>query len=399
MPRVALTDRFVSTIKSSGGQTDYFDEKVPGLALRATAAGRKTWTLVFTSPRTTKRTRMTLGGYPQTSLAQARALGLEARGQLDEGRDPRDVRAEQQAAALRFSGLVEGYLERHARPSLRSAAEIERRLSKNVLPLIGNLKISEISRRDVSRAIDPVLKRGCRVEAGRVFEDLRAVLSWAVARGDLERNPAEGMIKPNGGAPRERVLSDDEIGVLWGALPAVLAKSQACQRIIKLCLLTAQRVGEVAGLPICELDIDAAAWTIPGARTKNGHRHVVPLSVPAIAIIKDAIKDADMSGFLFPAKDARRALDSAAVGRTIGRAQDRFGVPHWTAHDLRRTSVSGMAQMGVPPIVLGHITNHRSVTKAGVTLSVYTHYDYADEKREALGRWAKRLNEIVGDQI
>ena len=94
MPRVALTDRFASTIKSTRGQTDYFDEKFPGLALRVTAAGRKTWTLIFSAPRTGKRARMTLGGYPQTSLAQARTLALEARGQLDQGLDPREVLAE-----------------------------------------------------------------------------------------------------------------------------------------------------------------------------------------------------------------------------------------------------------------------------------------------------------------
>jgi integrase len=77
------------------------------------------------------------------------------------------------------------------------------------------------------------------------------------------------------------------------------------------------------------------------------------------------------------------------------RAQGRFGIAQWTAHDLRRTAVTNMAKLGVSPIVLGHVINHVSVTKADVTLSVYSHYDYAKEKREALDLWAAHLNAIV----
>ena len=79
------------------------------------------------------------------------------------------------------------------------------------------------------------------------------------------------------------------------------------------------------------------------------------------------------------------------MAKTITKARDRFGLDHWTAHDLRRTVISNMAKLGVAPIVLGHIINHRSVTKAGVTLSHYVQYDYAKEKREALYLWADRL--------
>ena len=71
-------------------------------------------------------------------------------------------------------------------------------------------------------------------------------------------------------------------------------------------------------------------------------------------------------------------------------------MPHWTAHDLRRSAVTGMAALGVAPIVLGHVINHRSTTRAGVTLAVYSQYTYEREKREALELWAERLLAIVG---
>src|SRR5262249_53751235 len=94
----------------------------------------------------------------------------------------------------------------------------------------------------INRVIDPVLERGAKIEAARVFEDMRAMIRWAVKRGDLDTNPIEGMDKPGQSAPRERVLSDDEIRMLWTGLPESLSKSKACQGIIKIWLVTAQRV-------------------------------------------------------------------------------------------------------------------------------------------------------------
>ena len=77
-------------------------------------------------------------------------------------------------------------------------------------------------------------------------------------------------------------------------------------------------------------------------------------------------------------------------------ANKQFGIPHWTIHDLRRTALTGMAQLGVAPIVLGHVANHLTTTKAGITLAVYSKYNYAQEKRTALDLWADRLGAIVG---
>jgi integrase len=83
------------------------------------------------------------------------------------------------------------------------------------------------------------------------------------------------------------------------------------------------------------------------------------------------------------------------VSDTICDHQDQFGIDRWTAHDLRRTALTKMAELGVAPIVLGHVANHRTTTKAGMTLSVYVHHQYEKEKREALELWASRLQGII----
>jgi integrase len=285
MPRVALTDRFCSSVKALGTRTDYFDATVPGLALRVTQHGHRTWSYIFTSPRDGKRARATLGTYPATSLAGARGKALEARGYVEAGQDPRLVLAGQATAGMTVARLVDAYLADPEKQSVRSLPEIERRLRKNVLAVIGEVKLAELKRRDVRNVTDAIIKRGARVEATRVFEDVRAMIRWATQNEYLDANPLDGMGKPAESTASNRVLSDDEIAVLWNGLPTALTRSMQCQRIIKLCLVTAQRSGEIAGMVPAELDLRAREWRLPGARTKNGHAHVVPLSDLAIDII------------------------------------------------------------------------------------------------------------------
>ncbi len=373
--RTQLTDRFCHNVKSPTARVDYFDNKTPGLCLRVTPNGAKSFTLHFTA-NDGKRARLTLGRYPRVSLARARSLALEALGGLQEGQDPRH------GGAGTVGDLAEVYLAEHVRPNLRSAKTFERRLRKNVLPIIGGVLLADLHKRDVNRVVSPILRRKKRVEAARVFEDRRGMLRWGTARGDLDRSPTEGMRSPTTPAPRERVLSDDEIATLWRGLPKALPRSPTVQNIIKLCLLTGQRVGEVAGIQAGELDAKQRLWTIPVARSKNKHAHTVPLTDPAFALSE-----------IIAANDK---LPGHAVAKIIRRAQDHFGIEPWTAHDLRRSVVTHMAELGVEPIVLANVVNHRSVSKAGVTLSVYAKYDYAKEKREALSLWADRLAAIVG---
>jgi integrase len=210
------------------------------------------------------------------------------------------------------------------------------------------------------------------IAARRAFEDVRGMVRWAVGRGDLDHNPIDGMRGPPISKPRTRVLTDAEIKQLWNGLSEV---ALAHGRALKLCLVTGQRLGEICGLQASELG-PGRVWNIPAARTKNGHSHSVPLTDVALSLI---------DGQAFPTTNqvSNWVLDH------------QLGLPQWTAHDLRRTALTKMAELGIPPIVLGHIANHRTTTKAGITLGVYVQYEYEREKREALELWADRLQGIV----
>jgi integrase len=404
MPRLALTDRFVAGAKAdTTPQIDYFDSKTPGLALRVSSRGHKAWTFIFTAPGDSKRTRMTLGSYPALALAAARTRAAQARGYLEEGADPRDAMTGRGTAEMTVARLVNLYLADPEKTRLRTIDQIKRRLERNALPMIGAIKLAQLTRRDVRNVTDPIMRRGARTQAWHVHKDLFAVLRWGVRNEYLPHNPIEGVQKPGGFTAGERTFTDDEIRKLWHELPQTLTKSVACQRIIKLLLATGQRVGEVAGMARAELDLDRALWSLPGSRTKNGFPHTVPLSDLAVTLIREALADSGGSKFVFPAEDGG-ALLAHVVTRAISRAHEtskerplgRFGIAAWSAHDARRTVLNNMAKLGVVPHVIAHVANHRSLTKSGVTFAHYVQHSYEPEKRHALNLWAERLAAIIG---
>src|SRR5262249_54187253 len=186
----------------------------------------------------------------------------------------------------RSAGTVAALAETYLRSisGLRSRPEIERRLRRDVLPIIGHIPLDELHRRDVTRVIDAKIA-DAPITARRVFEDVRAMVRWAVARGDLDHSPIDGMRGPAISKPRTRVLTDDEIRAVCHGLTEV--RPDVAQ-VIKFCLATGQRLGEVTGLTPNELDLDRKVWNIPAARTKNGHPHQVPLTALALKLLSDA---------------------------------------------------------------------------------------------------------------
>jgi integrase len=408
MPKIELTDRFVRAAKPlDGKQIDFFDKNTPGLFLRVSPAGTKTWGLFYTA-RSGKRARITIGRVSdELTLAKARARAREARGVVRDGGDPAAER-KAKAASQSVSDLVENYIARHA-STKRSGKEIGRRLRKNVGAQIGTIKLADLHRRDLTRCIDLIVDRGAGVEANRVFQDLRALCRWARARGDLDSNLAEGMKLPTETTPRERVLSTDEIRKLWRGLEGAKMRDST-SNVLRLCLVTAQRVGEVAGITDDELDLEEKIWRIPISRLKNGTRsgavpHIVPLSELAVKIIREQMaaraalakqKRRKEPRFLFPAPGGRSAMTAAAVPRAVAANLKNLGIAAFTPHDLRRTGATIMeAALAISPFVIGHVLNHISTTRATVTSKHYARYDYASERKAALDAWGAHLAAVI----
>jgi integrase len=380
--KVDLTDRFIQGLKPSAKPADYFDSKARGLNLRVTPNGIKSWSVLFTSPRDGKRARISIGTYPATPLVTARTRAVEMRGLVEAGTDPRQQKKTTgHSGPMTVADLANSYLELRV-PTLRSAEAIRRIITVNILPVIGDTPLAELHRRDVHRVTDPILKRGAGAMAYKTFCHLSAMLNWAVERGLIDNNPAARLRMEGKSEPSSRFLSAEEIAALW---PALRNLRKPVELALKLALVTGQRIGEVGYMDVSELDMAKRTWTIPPERSKNKHAHTVPLSDMAVELIEEAHSVA-LGTRLFNL--LARQIDQT-VKRTTLPVQD------WTPHDLRRTVATHLGELGFSPLVIGHVLNHRGTTKSGVTLSVYNHYDYAQEKRQALDCWAERLSGII----
>lgn len=224
----------------------------------------------------------------------------------------------------------------------------------------------------------------------------RSRIPWA-ALADVKLPGAAREHQKKGG--RDRVLSDEEIAVLWTEMDRLVKdaglKSQApvTAAAFRLILLTAQRPGEVMRMRWRDLE-DGAWWVIPAEVAKNGEANRVPLS-PQVRKILDELRPLTGDGehvLPSPYKKGASLTSLKTVNDTIVRNAE---MRRWTPHDLRRTAASKMSAQGVPRRVLQAILNHkdRSVT------AVYDRYSLDREKVEAISAWSRRVEEIVGGGV
>ncbi len=406
MPMQKLNDRWLASVQPQAKQIEYFDTAPghKGLSVMVGKSGSKAWFLNYTGPKDGKRKRYKIGAYPGVGLAAARTAAARLRADIGEGADPlEDRRAETVAAdearADTFAKLVEAYLEspKFKSTSASNRRDIERTMRKDVLPLIGETPLSELSRRALQRPVEAKINSGAQRMGEAIFRYLKVILNWGADMGYIEANPLPRR-NPNA-IPienRERVLTDDEIRAFWNEFPNWTAGPRLVA-IYRLILLTGQRSKEVAGITREEVDLEAAIWKLPSVRAKNKRANHVPLSAPALAILCEAMA-ATNGDQLFPtAVDGKRAhIGNDTLSNSIRDWQEGCGVAdRWTPHDLRRTAATRMNEIGVQPHIVEAILNHVSGAKAGVA-GVYNRADYIAQKREALDAWADEIERIVG---
>jgi len=296
MAALALTDLLCRNAKARDtGRVELADAKCPGLVLRVTAAGAKSWAVRYRDTGGRSQ-RLTIGAYPTIGLADARARAAEVRRAAGSGANPaaekRDAR--ENAEARTVDHLAARYLREHAarfkRP--RPVAEDERNLRLHVLPKWGRRPFADIKRRDVVELIEGLVAANKPALAIGVKALISKMFNFAISRGLLEANPVAGIGRVAELQPRERVLSDDEIRLAWEAF-GMPPFSRPVGLALRLALLTGARAGEAAGLSIGELealdDPEEALWRLPGARAKNHREHVLPLSPLAAATVREAV--------------------------------------------------------------------------------------------------------------
>lgn len=444
--KLSLTEAAIAALPRSddppippGGSRIYRFEGGSGLAVRVFDSGKKTFLYCYTSDeldsRGTRIERRVALGIEWTkgggTLTHARDKARELAGKpLESSRQKMArLRAEQQKSAreITFGELAVKYITEYAKPKKRSWKEDASRYENRVKPFWDLRKVRDITRADVDALVTPValgdVEQGIpprRAEANHVLALVRKMFSFAMDKGIIDQHPCLRMSAPGGKLEaRDRALTTaKELRLLWRMTdrsgPWTKPKRDGWPRdvpwesrgrmsptiadALRLVLATGCRANEAAGLTWAELDLDAGEWLLPAARSKNKRPHLMPLLPPVVAMLRQ--RREIMSGdYVFPGqrKSTAHINDkhlSEALRYACARLA-RIGLKPFVTHDLRRTVETGMAAAKVPKEYRDRVLNHVDASVGGKHYNVH---DYSDEKREALGKWARRLEGMLKPQ-
>jgi integrase len=350
------------------------------------------------------------------AIHRQRAMGVDVLSEIKAKRLHQRVEIEQQAGNT-FTRCAVDYINEYARPQTKRWRDTASVLGlhygdDDAEPeiILGSLcdrwrhrSVSSITDHDLFEVISEAKKSGIPgkdvrnegvsiARARDLHTKLSGLWTWLRKQRRVTVDPFVNLDLPAAAQDRDRVLNDGELRLLWRALD----DEPALGPIIKLLTLTGARRREVSDMRFSELSEDSATWTIPGARTKNGKTHIVPLSKAAQALLRDMPRLAGCD-FVFTISGKRPPSGWTLAKRRIDKAMAKAAgkpVPHWVIHDVRRSVATGMGEIGIQPHIIEAVLNHVSGHKAGVA-GVYNRARYAAEKAMALQRWAAHVEGIV----
>lgn len=382
-----FTDKWIQspTLVPREGRAQFVDALCPGLHLRVTAKGTRTFS-VLVRPRGRPQ-RQTLGTYPRMTLSEARDRALESLRASDRGITGQDKRGLVRDD-LTLQELVDAYVERHLKPNARSWKNINayfngsrKRLSRihHLLPR----RVADITKADVVEVIDRVMAEGKAQSAVNLLRYIKMLFNWAVDRDIVPSNPFERIRPPARTRERDRTLSDVEIAMVWHASFKLMPPYGQMYRIF---LLTGQRRSEVSTMRWGEITGDT--WIIPREKVKKDRAHAVPLTQAAGETLASLPKYSP-DAFVFTTTGGKSPSSNFA---NMKRKIDQLsGTSGWTIHDIRRTVRSNFAELRVPREVARKVLNHED----GKVDRIYNRHEYMVEKREALEQWETKLMRLV----
>ena len=273
---------------------------VDGLALQVTESGARSWVLRLSVGG--RQREMGLGSFPSVPLAEAREKARAHRAMVDQGADPISERraAKSAAAADRdsqqsFATVAAQYIAQHAKSwkNAKHGAQWASTLRTYAEPVIGSLLVRDVTTVHVIKVLEPIWTAKTET-ARRIRSRMELILDFAAARGLREGpNPARWRGNLDAALPKpgriakvrhHAAVAVDEIGAFMTRLRA---QSGMGAKALEFAVLTAARSGEVRGAVWSELDLAAALWTVPAERMKSGREHRVPLSKPALTLLRD----------------------------------------------------------------------------------------------------------------
>ncbi len=357
-----------------------------------------------------KQRNYLLGYHGERDLKEVRKEVESLKGRIAAGEDvyetKRIAQREQfiEDSSPTLSKLANEFLTRYIDVNRKDPKEVHRMFDKDVLPTLGDMKLKDITRRDViEKVLDPITDRSSGTQANKTLSILKQMFDFGVDRDLLQGNPITTVKKKNIGGfekSRTRSLTFDELIQVVERLPKLGVSPQVIYAL-KFIALTGCRPIEVTGARWSEFDFVTMLWIIPCERVKQkkgGDRiHKVPITQNMIVML-DELRSAFgylNSEFVFPSttcikrSPGEQPIDRHSLSRAIDRKLKQIGVPKFVPHDLRRTLATrlGDSDIGADPIVVEKILNHQL---QGVQ-KVYNLQEYLEKRVHALTKWGDKL--------
>jgi integrase len=431
-----LTDRICE--KRVDKRVRIYDRKCPGLFVSIITAGTSTFFFKFTDRATGKQRCKWLGVYnPETfTVEHARAEVYAVRARIGKGENVAESFRQQKATATKQGVTVDQLIEKRIeaisvlekkddgemRPTVESCENVARHLRNLVSPRLGRMIAREVTPDDIATlssdiaagkyVVDGKARKASLSNARHLRRACSAMFRWAMEAGDhrfVDANPCVNLPKLKRERPKTRVLSEDEIGVLWRGLGREdLPWDRTTLLALKLALVTMLRSNELLPIHKSELDVKGGVVNIPAKRVKKRRLIRQPLSSLAVEIITEAMGNYEyaFAGRFGNAPLSRQAMSGALKGtkKTAGLCA-LLGMKPFTPHDLRRTAATMCERLRLPGGDISLCLDHQSSKDENgndwpvVTQDVYSLAFEARvaRKREVLDAWAVKLREIIAE--
>lgn len=375
-----------------------------GLQLTITPDGRKFWEIRYTIDGKAKQT--TAGKYPAVSLKDARVKRDELKSKVSKGIDPvqekrqqKQVKeAEERENQNTFEKCAADYFELiRGKISEKHFVKQWGRLQSNIIPFIGDMRISEIKRDDLLVCLTRIQERGAIEEAHRVYNIVSQVYQYAVANHRCERNIAADIspkwtLKPAVKQPYPTITDPQEIGKLLRVIDTYKGE-YTVRCALQIMPYLALRPGNISAMEWSEVDLEKAILTIPAGKMKMKREHLVPLVPKVVDILKELKRLTGLGQYCF---GASRTRNSPLSDNTLRSALIRLGyskeeiVPHGFRAMFTTLAEENIELHGFNSDVIEKCTAHEPKNKVR---AVYNRAEYWSQRVKLMQWWADFLDE------
>lgn len=390
-----LTDTAIRKAKPTEKTQRLYDGG--GLYVELSPSGGKWWRLKYRHGG--KEKRLSLGTYPDTGLADARAKRDEARKLLAAGVDPGEHRKAEKAAgedraANSFEVIAREWIAKQSPTWAPShGGKIIARLERDLFPWLGRRPIAHITAKELLATVNRIANRGATETAHRTLQNCGQIFRYAVVTGRMDRNPAadlKGALPPVKPGHLAAIVDPIAIGGLLRAIESYQG-AFITKAALRLAPLVFVRPGELRQAEWSEIDLEAAEWNIPGHKMKTGEPHLVPLSPQAVVILHDVYALTGRGRYVFPSpRSLSRPMSNNAILSALRRMG--YGKDEMTGHGFRAMARTVLDEvLHFRPDYIEHQLAHAVKDPNG---RAYNRTSHLPERRKMMAAWADYLDQL-----